>query len=161
MAVDFFHCCWNRGLKEVEDEDNPVGCQKLLHQRIQYPRFPIEFKLIILLKFWSYTILFAFQVPIILLLIILGLVFLLVKDKHAIYHHYRMEIIHNDVQFSMLRIYANFFSVYMLLIFFFTQRTEVEMFIWIPLTLIVMVFQTFCIKNPDMFREQERKDEEN
>ena len=89
-GMDLMYCCWNRRRKAVEDEDRPVGCQKILHEKIQYPRFPIEFKLIILFKIWSFITFFAFHVPLVLLFILVALVFLYVKDKLNLYYHYRM-----------------------------------------------------------------------
>ena len=40
-GFDLMHCCWNKRLKNIENEDKPIGCQKILHEEIQYPRFPI------------------------------------------------------------------------------------------------------------------------
>jgi hypothetical protein len=57
---------------------------------IQYPRFPIEFKLIVLFKFWSLTTFFSFHTPIVLLFMLLTLVFHYVKDKKNLYTHFRM-----------------------------------------------------------------------
>lgn len=39
--VDLFYCFWNKKKKKVEDEDKPYACQKILHENMQYPRFPI------------------------------------------------------------------------------------------------------------------------
>jgi len=64
-------------------------------------------------------------VPLILFLIFIVLMFLLIKDKHSVYFHYRMEVIDNKVQFNFLKIYSNFFSMYMFLIFVFTQHLTV------------------------------------
>lgn len=120
-SVDMTYCSWSKKLKKVKDEDKPIGCQKMLHSLIQYPRFPIEFKLIILFKTFSFIILFAFESPFIMLLCFVLLVFLYFKDKYGLYHHYRMEIIDNDVQFNFLKIYSCFFSVYTFLIYYLTQ----------------------------------------
>ena len=120
-GFDLMYCCWNKRLKKVEDEDRPVGCQQILHEQIQYPRFPFEFKLIILFKTFSFIIFFAFQVPSITIVIFCLLLFLFYKDKHSVYYHYRMEIIDNAVQYNFLKIYANFFSLYMFLVFVLTQ----------------------------------------
>lgn len=122
--VDFIFCQWNKKLKKVLDEDKPVGCQKILHAQIQYPRFPIEFKLIILFKTFSFIILFAFESPFIMFWCFALLVFLYVTDKYAVYRHYRMEIIDNKVQFRFLKIYSVFFSAYILLIYSVTQHFE-------------------------------------
>ena len=40
-GCDLMYCCWNRKRKLVEDQDNPVGCQKMLHEKMQFSRFPI------------------------------------------------------------------------------------------------------------------------
>lgn len=124
-GVDIMHWFWNRRRKHVENEDKPVGCQKLLHAKIQYPRFPIEFKLIVLFKFWSLATFFSFHTPIVLLLILAALVFHYIKDKKNVYTHYRMEVINNQVQLNFLRIYTNVFVVFMFVIFITTQHSTV------------------------------------
>ena len=30
-AIDLMHCCWSQRQKKVEDENRPIGCQKILH----------------------------------------------------------------------------------------------------------------------------------
>lgn len=30
-GFDLMYCCWNRSRNKIEDEDHPIGCQKLLH----------------------------------------------------------------------------------------------------------------------------------
>jgi hypothetical protein len=125
VGVDLMHCTWNKRLRQVEDDTKPYACQALLHEAIQYPRFPIEFKLIILFKLWSFTMFFSFQSPFILFLIFTVLVFLFFKDKHSLYFHYRMEVIDNRVQFQFLKIYTTFFSLYGFLIFVLTQHLEI------------------------------------
>jgi magnesium-transporting ATPase (P-type) len=59
-GFDLMYCCWNRQKGKTENEEKPIGCQKILHEKMQYPRFPIEFKLIILFKIWSLITFFAF-----------------------------------------------------------------------------------------------------
>jgi hypothetical protein len=86
---DLFYCCWNRSKKQIEDEGKPYACQKILHQHMQYPRFPIEFKMIILFKFWSLMTFFAFHIPMVLFLILIALTFHYIKDKYNLYFHYR------------------------------------------------------------------------
>jgi len=123
-----------------------VGCQKLLHSRIQFPRFPIEFKLIILFKIWSFITFFAFHVPIVLFMILLVLIFLYIKDKRNLYYHYRMEVIHNDVQFNFLRIYSNVFTIYMYITFVFTQQHIIEYFIGAVVTAGTILLQTIYFR---------------
>lgn len=40
-GFDLMYCCWNRRQQRVEDEERPIGCQKMLHESIEYPRFPM------------------------------------------------------------------------------------------------------------------------
>ena len=40
-GYDLMWCCWNKRRRLTEDEERPVGCQLLLHEATQYPRFPI------------------------------------------------------------------------------------------------------------------------
>lgn len=120
--LDFIYCQWNKRLKKVQDESRPIGCQKILHNLMQYPRFPIQFKLIILFKTYSFIILFAFESPLIMFLCFALMVVLYVSDKYAVYTHYRMEIIDNGVQFKFLKIYSVFFSFYAFLIYSLTQH---------------------------------------
>ena len=74
------------------------------------------------------------------------MIFLYIKDKHSVYYHYRMEIIDNGVQFKFLKIYSNFFSIYMFLIFSLTQYMEVEFWIGFSLMVVAIIFQTVVIK---------------
>lgn len=91
---------------------------------MQYPRFPIEFKLITLFKTYSFIILFAFESPFLMFLCTVLLVFLYFTDKFAVYRHYRMEVIGNGVQYKFLKVYSVFFSAYTFLIYSLTQHFE-------------------------------------
>lgn len=113
---------------------------------MQYPRFPIEFKLIILFKFWSLITFFAFEVPLVLFLIFVVLIYLYIKDKMNIYYHYRMETIDNEVEFNFLKIYSNVFSVYLFITFIVTQYNEYEMIIGGAATVIAILVQTFYFR---------------
>ena len=145
VGVDLMHCCWNKRLKVVEDESKPYACQLLLHEAIQYPRFPIEFKLIILFKLWSFTMFFSFQSPFILLFLGIVMIFLFIKDKHSLYFHYRMEVIDNKVQFAFLKIYTTFFSIYGFLVFVLTQHLEIEFWLALAFTVVMIGIQLFYI----------------
>lgn len=122
--LDFIFCMWNRRLKKVQNEAKPIGCQKILHQKIQYPRFPIEFKHIILFKAYSLIILFAFESPFIMFVSTGFLIILYFTDKLSVYRHYRMEIIDNKIQFNFLKVYSVFFSAYTFLIYSLTQHFD-------------------------------------
>lgn len=152
--MDLMYCSWNKKLAKIRDDTQPIGCQKILHAQIQFPRFPIEFKLIILFKTFSFVILFAFESPFILLLCFALLIFLYFKDKFGVYHHYRMEIIDNEVQFKFLKIYSCFFSVYAFTIYYLTQlksqryeETRVEFYVAIVYVVGCLLLQIFYIKN--------------
>lgn len=144
-------CQWNKRLSKVENPSKPIGCQKLLHREIQYPRFPIEFKLIILFKTFSFIILFAFESPLIMFLCFGLLIFLYWFDKYSIYRHYRMEKIDNKVQFHFLKIYSVFFSAYTFCVYALTQHFEEGNqldFYGAMILMIILVFaQIFLIKD--------------
>jgi hypothetical protein len=141
VYFDLFFCCWNSSKKKIEDEDKPYACQKLLHQKMEYPPFPFSFKMIVLYKFWSLITFFAFHIPMVLVFILLALVFLYVKDKFNIYFHYKAEIINCRVQFKFLKIYTNFFTIYMYLIFVHTQRTTIEIVVGAIVTILTVIAQ--------------------
>lgn len=82
----------------------------------------------------------------VLFLILVVLVFLYVKDKKNLYYHYRMEIIDNEVEFNFLRIYSNVFTLYLYLIFVFTQKEILEYAIGGIVTIITMLFQTIYFR---------------
>jgi hypothetical protein len=108
---------------------------------MQYPRFPIEFKLIILFKIWSFITFFAFHVPLVLIFILLAILFLYVKDKWNLYYHYRMELLDNEVEFKFLKIYSNIFTVYLYSIFVFTQHDKYEYTLGAIVTLLFILIQ--------------------
>lgn len=116
---------------------------------MEYPRFPIEVKLIVLFKIWSFITFFAFQVPLILFILLFVLIFLYIKDKMNVYSHYRMEMIDCQTEFKFLKLYSNIFSLYVLLTFLSLQNDLYQMIIGGAGTLLVMLFQTFCITDPD------------
>lgn len=120
-AIDLIFCLWSSQRKKVENKEKPVGCQKILHQKIQYNRFPIEFKLIVLFKLWSLVTFFCFHVPFLMVLLLFTIIFLYVKDKFNLYYHYRMEYLSNNVEFNFLKIYANFFTLFAYFTYVFTQ----------------------------------------
>jgi hypothetical protein len=146
-GFDLMYCCWNRRKGRTENEDKPIGCQMILHEKMQYPRFPIEFKLIILFKIWSLITFFSFEVPLVLFLIFVVLIYLYIKDKMNIYYHYRMETIDNEVEFNFLKIYSNVFSVYLFLTFVITQYNEYEIVIGGAATVIAIFIQIFFFRS--------------
>jgi hypothetical protein len=57
-----------------------------------------------------------------------------------------MEIIDNEVEFNFLRIYSNVFTLYLYLIFVFTQKEILEYAIGGVVTIITMLFQTIYFR---------------
>lgn len=66
-------------------------CQKRLHELLTFPSFPIEFKLMILYKIWSFVAFYAFELPYIVVFMMVLMVYLYWNDKHSIYTHYKMQ----------------------------------------------------------------------
>lgn len=153
-SVDIMFCLWNRTRRAVEDQSRPIGCQKILHARIEYPRYPIEFKLIVTFKFWSLMTFFSFHTPLVLLVILAVLAFLYVKDKKNLYSHFRMEVIHNHVQLNFLRLYNNVFVAFMYIIYVTTQHDTLEYVVSGVVAAAVIIFQNVY------FRKGPREDEE-
>lgn len=145
-SVDIMYCLWNRTRKAVEDEARPIGCQKLLHAQIEYPRYPIEFKLIVTFKFWLLMTFFSFHTPIVLLIILGVLIFLYIKDKKNLYTHFRMEVIHNHVQLNFLRFYNNVFVVFMYIIYTATQHETLEYVVSGLVAASVILFQNIYFR---------------
>jgi hypothetical protein len=156
-SVDLIHCLWERRRKHVENRESPIGCQRLLHAKIEYPRFPIEFKLIVLFKFWSLATFFSFHTPVVLLSVLVALAFHYVKDKFNTYHHFRMEVIHNQVQLTFLRIYTNIFVVFMSVIFIATQHTTFEYVVASLVAAIAFIFQTLYFRTPNRSTHEEEE----
>ena len=62
-------------------------------------------------------------------------------DKRHVYIHYRVELIESKVEYNFLKIYSNFFTVYMCLVFILTQNLTYEVYISISITIVAIVFQ--------------------
>lgn len=88
----------------------------------------------------------------VLSLILITLMFHYVKDKYNIYRHYRSETINSKVQFNFLKIYTNLFTVYMYIVFVFTQRHLLEYIVGAAVTVLalgvqLLYFRTLKVKN--------------
>lgn len=88
-SLNIMHLVWKKKQKKVENQLKPIGCQKILHSEIEYPHFPIEFKLIAIFKIFSFITFFAYQAPAIVFLTFFLLIFLYYRDKYAIYFHFK------------------------------------------------------------------------
>jgi uncharacterized BrkB/YihY/UPF0761 family membrane protein len=99
-------------------------------------------------KFWSLATFFSFHTPVVLVAVLVALVYHYVKDKFNTYHHFRMEVIHNQVQLNFLRIYTNIFVVFMSVIFIATQHTTFEYVLASIVAAVAFLFQTFYFRTP-------------
>ena len=146
ISVDLKHFIWSIKLPNVQSEQNPMGCQKMIHQHIQYPRYPLQQRSITLFKFWSLITFFAFHVPFVLVILLIGLLFFYFKDKFNIYRHYRMQMIGNNVKFYYLRIYTNIFTLTIFASFVYTQREMVQKITSATMTIIALFLQIFYFR---------------
>lgn len=106
-------------------------------------------------KFWSLATFFSFHTPVVLLAVLIALAYHYVKDKFNTYHHFRMEVIHNQVQLNFLRIYTNIFVVFMSVIFIATQHTTLEYVLASIVAAIAFIFQTFYFRTPKRSAQEE------
>lgn len=110
--------------------------------------------MIVLYKFWSLITFFAFQIPMVLALIVIALIFHFIKDKYNLYFHYRSEIIKTRVQFNFLKIYTNLFTIYIYIVYVYTQHTWIETTSGGIVTIIFLLIQIIYFRkekivNPD------------
>lgn len=92
-------------------------------------------------KCWSFATFYAFEVPYVLVLLLLVLTFIYVMDKRHAYTHYRLELIESKVEYYFLKIYSNFFTIYMCIVFIITQNLTYEIYIALAITFVAILFQ--------------------
>ena len=72
-------------------------------------------------------------------------------DKRHIYTHYRVELIESKVQYNFLKIYSNFFTIFMCIVFLLTQNLTYEIYISISVSLVAIAFQIlYTSKKPEV-----------
>jgi hypothetical protein len=140
-GFDVFYCCWASSSTKLLNNPDSGLCQQQLHTKLSAPRFPMEFKLIILFKTWSFVIFYSFEAPYIMVAILITFIFLLINDKKNLYQHYRMEVIDYKVQRQFLSIYTTFFIAYMCFIFIFTQNLTIELPLTMGLSGVAIILQ--------------------
>jgi uncharacterized membrane protein YbhN (UPF0104 family) len=87
-------------------------CQKKLHEMLTFPSFPIEFKLMILYKIWSFVAFYSFQLPTIMVFILLLMLILYWNDKYSIYTHYKTQTyLPLELEHSFQQLYIYVFMV--------------------------------------------------
>lgn len=96
-AFDVFFCMWNRRRARILREGVVSVWQRKLHTIMEYPSFPLELKLMLLFKSWTFVLFYAFEVPYILGLVFILFLYLYLSDKHSLYTHYRREPVSSRV----------------------------------------------------------------
>lgn len=66
-------------------------CQMRLHEELNHPTFPLDFRLMVIYNIWSFNSFYIFEIPYLMIafLIVLCLVYLI--DKKNLYKHYKMQ----------------------------------------------------------------------
>ena len=85
-------------------------CQVRLHEEVRYPSFPIEFKLMVLLKIWAFNAFYIFQIPYVLIMFVIVIFIIFWIDKKNIYKHYKMQTyLSIELEQTVLRDYTYMF----------------------------------------------------
>lgn len=114
-------------------------CQKKLHDILTFPSFPIEFKLMILYKLWSFIAFYSFQLPIIMVFLLLLMLILYWNDKHSIYTHYKMQTyLPLELEQGFQEYYIYLFMITVMLSYMSVATTPWEFYGAIPLTAVFM-----------------------
>jgi hypothetical protein len=80
--------------------------------------FPLELKLIVMFKIWSFALFYAFFLPYITFLISLAMICLYLLEKRNLYSHYsQRRYLGVELEIKFLNIYINFFCIYECLIY--------------------------------------------
>jgi hypothetical protein len=81
-------------------------CQMRLHEELGWSTFPIELKLSTILNLWTLTTFFIFQIPYLIVYMLLAFLFLWLLDKRNIHRHYKMQSYRsNSLEISVQRVY--------------------------------------------------------
>lgn len=119
-SIDFVFRMWRvKKIRALSDQREAFKYpQQYLHERVQYREFPLELKLIIMFKIWSFALFYAFFQPYITLLISVSMIFLYLLEKRNLYNHYsQRRYLGVELEIKFLNIYINFFCIYECLIY--------------------------------------------
>lgn len=125
--LDFVFRMWRvKKIRALSDQRESFKFpQKYLHERVEYREFPLELKLIVMFKIWSFALFYAFFLPYITLLISLSLICLYLLEKRNVYSHYsQRRYLGVELEIKFLNIYINFFCVYECLIYILNVESE-------------------------------------
>lgn len=117
-------------------------CQKKLHDIVTYPSFPIEFKLMILYKLWSFIAFYSFQIPSIMVFLPVLMFILYWNDKRNIYAHYKMQtFLPLELEQGFQEIYIYVFMITVMLSYMSVSTTAWEFYSAIGLSLFFIVLK--------------------
>jgi hypothetical protein len=142
-AFDVFFCFWNRRRQRILNYGVEGVCQKQLNTMLEYPGFPLELKLMLLFKSWTFVLFYAFEAPYVLFFVLILFVYLYVSDKHNLYTHYRKETISSRVEYTFLKIYSNFFTLFLCFLYCWSQYRSYEVIGALTLSAVAISFQIF------------------
>jgi hypothetical protein len=66
-------------------------CQQKLHEELNPPSFPIEFKMMVIFNIWTFNSYYIFEIPYLLIAFMLVYLILYWVDKYILYKHYKMQ----------------------------------------------------------------------
>lgn len=116
-GAEAFYRVWRSRTLQLLDPASGLAsqfCQQTLHQAVEHPRFPIEFKLIVLLKCWSFVLFYAFEMPQVTALLGLMLAVVFVFDKKGIMTFYRVDS--QGLALSIVRKLLSLYSIFFTLV---------------------------------------------
>lgn len=65
--------------------------QGRLHEELNPPSFPIEFKIMVILNVWSFNAFYVFEIPYVMFLSAFALFITYWNDKKNLYQHYKLQ----------------------------------------------------------------------
>lgn len=76
----------------------------------------------LMFKSWIFVIFFAFELPYIMGIVLLLFIYLFISDKKNIYTHYKKERVGSKVQATFLKIYSNFYTIFLCFMYLWSQH---------------------------------------
>lgn len=142
--VDFVFRMWRvKKIRALSDQREAFKYpQEYLHQRVEYREFPLELKLIVMFKIWSFALFYAFFLPYITFLISLSLIILYLLEKRNLYAHYsQRRYLGVELEIKFLNIYINFFCVYECIIYCLNVDSEWQIIAAVVSTILSLLLQ--------------------
>ncbi len=118
--TDNCYCLWScRKHKLLADSRQSARYrQKELNAMVEVPEFPMDSKVVLLFKVWSFSLFYSFYSPFVTIMLLVLLLVMFCKDKHAIYTKYRAtKKMSNSVYRNLLNKYLLYFSAFILFVY--------------------------------------------